>query len=71
MSTTTTQRIAHRVVGTTLAVVFVAGLSLALPDREAGAAPGRGILVTQAASPTPAEGIWGKPPRIVAEPRKG
>jgi hypothetical protein len=70
MSTTTTQRIAHRAVGTALAVVFVAGLSLALPGEEAGAAPERGILVTEATSPAPAQGIWGKPPRTVAEPRK-
>lgn len=72
MTTTTTQRIIHRAIGTTLAVAFMTGLSLTLPDHRAVAAPdNRDILVTDAGSPAPMQGIWGKTPRPFAEPRKG
>ena len=71
MNTTTTQRIVHRATGTTLAVAFMAGLALAVPDHRAVAAPDRGILVTESTSPAPMQGVWGKTPRPAAEPRKG
>lgn len=71
MSTTTTQRIVHRATGTTLAIAFMTALSLTVPDHRAVAAPDRGILVTEASSPAPMQGVWGKSPRPAAEPRKG